>query len=666
MPTTSNVTARRPNLSSKGREPRVRKLTGLGGLNKEDRNWWKADTASVGECVKNLVHKIDQINSGYRERMMRFARMYGSYENLGLTSSFNSSVNQQTNNLPTYNIVQSGVDTLASKIVRDNPAPYFITSGADYFTKLRAEKQTQFVQGGFQEMALYDLANNKTFRDASVYGLAAIQQEYEGWHKEKTDRKITCSWVFIDELKLDPFDSARGIPRSLHRSRMIQKEMLVDRFEGDARSGSTAEEKVKWIEEAATNAASQLTTIETVIDYVVYVESWHLANGKKNPGRHTITLGDKCLLDEAYAFDDYSGCMAFFQFYQKPVGMCGRGIPETIQSGQYEINKILLKIQQCQELSAVPLIIVDNDSKISNDSLLNNRVARLLKVKSGTRAPQFVTPQGASPQDFEHLANWMNWCREEIGITQMSQSGAVRPGIDSAVAMREQVDIESTRYVQVAKNWEKFFVDCAHVYMKLGKQAYERDNTFSVSYYDKKYKVLREIPWSKIANDEDGYAIQCDTVSAFPKSAAGRIQTVTDFISNNFISRERGMELLGVDPDIESEVKLAASTLRLVDKRLSEIVEDGKYTHPVPYMNLKVAQLVAEQTYCMLESENCPESRLQLVRQWIGEIIGYQGGTDPTVAALQSVFAPPPAAAPAPIAPQAGLAPANVAGAAAA
>jgi len=659
-----NITARRPNPAAKGREPRVRKLSGIGRLSKDDKNWWREPTEKVGECVKNLVNRIDQTNAGYRLRMMRYARMYGSYENLGLTNSFNYNYsNTQTNNLPTYNIVQSGVDTIASKIVRDNPAPYFVTSGADYFTKLRAEKQTQFVQGGFSEMGLYDLANNKTFRDAAVYGLGAIQFDYEDW---TDDKKITCNWVFIDELKIDPFDSARGLPRSLHRTRMIQKELFLDRFKANNESGSTAEEKVAWIEEAATNAASRFQSIETVIDYVVYVESWHLANGKDNPGRHTIVIGDKCLLDEEYVFDDYSGCMAFFQYYQKPVGMFGRGVPETIQSGQYEINKILLAIQQAQELQARPIIVVDNDAKISSDSLLNNRIARLIKIKSGTRPPVFMTPVGMNAEVYEHLANWMNWCREEIGITQTSQSGAVRPGIDSAVAMRELVDIESTRYVQVAKNWEKLFVDCAHIYMKLGKRAYEKDKTFSVEYYDKKYKVLREIPWSKIAGEEDGYVIQCDTVSAFPKSAAGRIQTVTDFISNNFISRERGMELLGVDPDIESEVKLAASTLRLVDKRLSEAVEDGKYSHPSPYMNLKAAQLVAEQTCVMLESENCPEDRLQLVRQWISELITMQGGQDPTVAALQSVFAPPPAAAPAPIAPQAGLAPANVAGAQAA
>lgn len=656
--TSSNVTARRPDLSSKGREARTRKLTGIGRLTKEEKNWWDAEDRDVGSAVTNVVGRIDQTNAGYRERMMRFARMYGNYEALGITQSFNSgNSTTQTNNIPTYNIVQSGIDTLASKIVRDNPAPFFVTSGADYFEKLRAEKQTEFTQGSFYEMGLYDLANNHTFHDGATYGLAAINFDYENWYEDKTERKLSCNWVFIDELKIDPFDSARGWPRSLHRTRMIQKELLVNRFKNNNKCGSTGEEKVKWIEEAATNAANQFRTVQTVIDFTVYTESWHLADGKENPGRHTITLGDKCLLSEPYLEEDYSGCMAFFQYMRRGVGMFGRGIPETIQSGQFEINKKLLAIQQCNELMARPLIMTDSDSKISSDAILNNRIARFVKRKPGSKT-DFVMPPGATEQMYADVKDWMNWCREEIGITQMAQSGAVRPGIDSAVAMREQVDIESTRYVQVSKNWEKFFVDCAHVVMKLGKKAYLEDDTFSVRYFDKKYKVLRDIPWKKIAVDEDGYVIQCDTVSAFPKSAAGRIQTVTDFISNNFISRERGMELLGVDPDIESEVKLAASTLRLVEKSLSEAVEDGKYTHPVPQMNLKAAQLVAQQTCVMLEAEGCPDDRVQLVRQYVTEIITMLGGTDPTVAALQAVFAPPAAA---PIAPQAGPAPANVA-----
>lgn len=646
----SNVKAIRPK-SGDPKNARFRSLTGLGRLSADDRSWFDAEDDKIAGAIGNIVQRLDQNNSGYRLRMMRYARMYGSYENLGLTNSFNYNYsNTQTNNLPTYNLVQSCVDTVASKIVKDNPAPYFITSGADYFTKLKAEKQTQFVQGGFESIGLYELANNKVFRDAAVYGLGALQFEYCELKKE-----ILTDWCFIDELKIDPFDSARGLPMSLHRVRMMQREKLEDKYPDEAKYP----ERTRHIREAATRAANQYQSIETVIDFVVYIESWHLALGKDKPGRHVVSLGDHVLLDEEYEYDWYP--FAFFQYYQKPVGMFGRGIAETIQSAQFEVNKILLSIQQGQELQARPLIIVDNDSQVSSDSILNNRIARMVKIKAGSRPPMFVAPQAMSEEVYQHLNNWMNWAREEVGITQMAQQGAVRQGVNSAVAMRTQVDIESSRYIQVAKNWEKFFVDCAHIYMKMGKIAYEADPEFAVRYMDKKFKVMREIPWKKIAVPEESYTIRCDTVSAFPQTAAGRIQTITDFIANNFIGRERGMELIGLDPDLEGEIKLQISTLRLVEKRLCEMVEDGAeaYRHPEPFMDLTLALKVSEQTYCMLDGDGCPEDRLQLVRQWIGEICTMKTGNDPTVALLQQAFAPPTAA---PIAPQTGLAPAGHAG----
>lgn len=645
MNTSSNIRAVRPK-SGDPRNARMRSLSGLGKLTPQNRAWFDSPPESVGANISALVNRIDNNNSGYRQRMMRYARMYGSYENLGLGNGNNYANNAQTNNIPTYNMIQSAVDTVASKIVRDNPEPYFITSGADYFTKLKAEHQTKFVQGGFESIGLYDLANNKVFRDAGVYGLGALQLEYC-----EDDNEIKAEWCFIDELKFDFFDSARSLPMSFHRSRMMQSEKLIKRYPDTAKYPDRA----KWIEEASTKTANANRSLDTVIDYCVFIESWHRAQGPKAPGRHVVSLGDRVLLDEEWPHDWFP--LAFFQYYQKPVGMTGRGIPETIQSGQLEINKILLAIQQAQELQARPLILVDNDSQISSDALLNNRIARLVKVKAGTRPPQFISPAGMAPEVYQHLNNWMNWCREEVGITQMAQSGQTRAGVNSAVAMRTQVDIESTRYIQVSKNWEKFFVDCAHIYMKMAKIAYEHDPAFAVRYLDKKWGVVREIPWAKVASDDNDYTIQCDTVSAFPQTAAGRIQTVTDFISNNFIGRERGMELLGLDPDLEDEVKLQTATLRLVERRLSEFVEDGakKYKHPEPFMDLNLALKVSEQTYCMLDGDDCPDDRLQLIRQWIGEIATLKGNQDPTVALLQQAFAGP-ETAPAPtVAPQAGL-----------
>ena len=173
--------------------------------------------------------------------------------------------------------------------------------------------------------------------------------------------------------------------------------------------------------------------------------------------------------------------------------MFGRSVTETILSGQVEINKILMFIQQCQELQASPVILVDSSSEISEDVLLSNQVARMIPYRSGTNPPAFLSPQAASPEIYQHLKDWMSWCYQEVGISQTSAGGTKQPGIDSAVAMRTMVDIESSRFIQVSKNWEKFFVDCAEVCVKLAKKAYEQDKDFKVSYTDKKSNIFNAI-----------------------------------------------------------------------------------------------------------------------------------------------------------------------------
>lgn len=632
----ANIKLNRPKPKITGKEKKLQ-LTGTNRVTDNIMQWWNQPTDQIAGVIAGLVQRIDQNNVEYRERFMRYARLYGNYEALGFSNLTSTNTFQQTNNLPVYNIIQSSVDTVMSKIVRDNPKPYFITSGADYFDKLKAEKMTQFVQGCWQANNLYDKANNKVFRDAAVYGLGALAFE---WNKEK--EMIDCEWVFIDELKIDLYDAQKGEPRSVHRCKMIPKETLLAKYP----------DKTEEIEQVVTGHPNLFRSNDTVIDFVVYTESWHLKNGDK-PGRHVVTLTTKVLLDEEYDEDWFP--LVFFQYYEKPAGMYGRSITESILSGQIEINKILFFIQQCQELQATPLIVTDGDSQISPASLLGNRVARMVKIKSGTMVPQFLSPQSTGPEIYQHLKDWMSWCYAEVGVSQTSVSGQKQEGVNSAVALRTMVDIESSRFIQVSKNWEQFYVRCAEVTIKIAKRVFEEKKVFKVKYADKKSKIIKELDWKDVASANDEYTIKCDTISSFPSSAAGRIQTVTDFISNNFIGRERGMELLELDPDLEDEIKLATSSLRLCEKRLCEMVEEAKYYHPENYMNLKLALQVSEATYNQLCLDNCPEDRLRLVRQWIGEIITALTGTDPITQLLQQTFNP--SQPQAPIAPQQGIAP---------
>ena len=617
----------------------------LNGNSDEWKDWWLMPSDKVGGAVAQVVDRIDVNNYEERNRFMRYARLYGNYEALGWSQLSSANRSDTTSNKPVYNIIQSSVDTVNSKVARDNPAPYFITSGADYFDKLKAEKQTQFVAGIFQEMGLYDIANNDVFRDGCVYGLGGIE-----FSLNPQTNRIEGEWVFIDEMKIDRYDAAKGKPRSIHRVVMIQKEQLLARYKDDP-------ECLEKIERTTQTRPLVFRGQDSVVDFAVIRKSWHLPN-EMTPGRFVITIDDEVLEDEEYTDEEFP--FAWFRWMKKPVGFGGRGIAEEILSGQIEINKILLFIQQCQELQASPVILVDTSSQVAEDVLLSNNIARMIKWRGGNGAqpPMFLSPESTGPEIYQHLKDWMAWCYGKVGISQSSATGSKQPGVNSAIAMRTMVDIESSRFIQVSKNWEAFFVDCAEIVVRLGKKAYEKDPGFQVDYVDKRSKILKSIPWKKVAAADDTFIIKCDTVSGFPSTAAGRIQTVTDFISNHYISFERGMELLNIDPDLQDEIELATSSLRLCEKSLAEMVEDGVYTHPEKYMNLRLSLTVSTATYNQLRIDGCPEDRLQLVRQWIDELCTMQGAPDPQLTLIQSLFSTPAAN---PTAPQAGLQPAQAA-----
>ena len=618
--------------------PETRQLKGQ-GTSDEYKSWYALPPEKVGAAVSMVIERIDTNNYEERNRFMRYARLYGNYEALGWSALSAANRTDSTNNKPTFNVIQSSIDTVNSKVARDNPAPYFITSGADYFDKLKAEKSTQFVQGIFQQANVYEVANNDVFRDGCVYGLGGLQF----WHNERTN-KIECDWVFIDEVKIDRYDGSKGKPRSMHRTHLEPKEMLQARYKDDERA-------LEIIDRVTTTRPFMFRGMQdSVVDMVLWSESWHLPNGAE-PGRYVVTITDEALTDKEYKADYFP--FAWFRWMKKPVGFWGRGITDEIISGQIEINKILLFIQQCQELQASPVILAEKGSQIAKDAILSNNIARLIEFK-GT-PPTFLSPTGTNPEIYQHLQWWITNCYGKVGISQATAAGQKQPGVNSAIAMRTMVDVESSRFIQCSKNWEAFFVDCAEIVVKLGKLAYEKDPNFSVDYVDKKSKILKTIPWAKINLPDDAFVIKCDTVSGFPSTAAGRIQTVTDFISNHFISQERGMELLNIDPDLEDEVKLATSSLRLCEKALAEMVEDNKYTHPEKYMNLKLALAVSCATYNQLQVDGCPDQRLQLVRQWIDELCTLLGAPDPQIAAIQQLFTPAPQAPAAPTAPQAGL-----------
>lgn len=572
--------------------------------NEHSKSWWLEDPDKLWRGVEVAVSILESAQVTRRMLNIKFARLYSNMEAIGFPYSnlMKSSPENSTNNRITINIIQNIIDTAAAKIAKDQPKVSVVTTGADdYFLKLRAIALSKFLVGIFKESKIYE-NSELVFRDACVVGTGFLIVKIE-------EDKIKTEWCSCDEIRIDELDGMKQAPRSIHRVTLVARDRLMHMY-------PEHDEKIL----SAVSALQGKIAVQSTVEMVRVIESWHLSSTKKSEdGVHCITIENCTLFSEKYDKDYFP--VIPFRWMPRPLGYFGRSITEEIQTIQVEVNKILRTIQQSQELAAVPLIFVPNEAEIAEDVLLSNFIARMVPY-SGGQPPTWITPTAQNQEVYNHLAFLIQKAYEIVGISQASATGQKPAGVDSAVAMREVSDIESGRFAKVASRWEDWFVEVARVMIDFSKDLYEKNSDLKTTYSEK--KILREIKWSDVDLEDNPFDLQTFPTSQLPDTPAGRIQTISEYIQNQWISKERGMELMNLDPDLEQEVNIQTASLRLTEKWLSEMVEEGIIHQPEPLMNLALAQSVSQGVYNMLLHDNCPEDRLQLVRTFIQQCVDLQ------------------------------------------
>jgi hypothetical protein len=574
--------------------------------NEHLRSWWMEQPDKLWSGVETAVSILESAQVTRRMLNIKFARLYSNMEAIGFPYSnlMKSSPENSTNNRITLNIIQNIIDTCASKIAKDQPKVSVVTTGADdYFLKLRAEGLTKYLYSAFTEGEVYDNAE-LVFRDACVVGTGFLRV-----YADKDEGKIKSEWCHCDEIRIDELDGMKQKPRSMHRVHLVMRDMLLHQYPDHS-------DKIM----SAVSALQGKIAVQSTVEMVRVIESWHLKSTKKSDdGVHCITIENCTLFSEDYDKNYFP--IIPFRWMNRPLGYFGRSITEEIQTIQVEVNKIMRTIQQSQELAAVPMIFVPNEAEIAEDVIMQNFVARMVPY-SGGQPPTWITPTAQNQEVYDHLQFLIAKGYEIVGISQASASGQKPAGVDSAVAMREVSDIESGRFAMVSKRWEDWFIEVGRVFIDMSKDLFAELPDLSVVYSEK--KILKEIDFKKVDLKGKPFDLQTFPVSQLPDTPAGRIQTISEYIQNQWISKERGMELMNLDPDLEQEVNMQTASLRLTEKWLSEMVEEGVSHQPEPLMNLPLAQSLSQGIYCMLVHDGCPEERLQLVRNFIQQCIDLQ------------------------------------------
>ena len=565
------------------------------------QKWQEEDDSNKAASMMLTSAAFLKETQSYRFRQAAvYARLYGN-QSLYSFAGNNVSKMDQTYGLPqerpTFNLIQSAVDTLVSRISQSRPQPVFLTDNADYRQRNLAKKLNNFIIGEFFQTKAYDAAT-MILRDALVEGTGVAHTF------ETPDKKVGLERVLLTELLVDPNEAMYGEPRRIYRMKLVDRDILYANF-------PKLKEKIELAAKAFPDNSSDSS--KTVSDLVMVVEAWSLPSGKDmGDGRHMLACSSGCLIDEEYTKDRFP--FTFLHYSHRFLGFWSQGVAEQLMGTQTELNSLLFTISRAIRLVGVPRVFQEDSSKVVA-AHHNNEVGVIVKYR-GTK-PEYVVAPCNAPELYAERDKLIQYGYQQCGVSALQASSQKPQGLDSGEAIRTYDDISTDRFASLSRKYDNFFVDLAYQIVDIAKDIAIRDGKYQTIYPNK--NGIKEVDLPKAALIEDAFVIQCYSQSSLPKDPAGRLAKITEMIQAGMISIQDGRRLLDY-PDLEQMETLANAGEERIFQILDEIVEEGKYTPPDPFMPLDLAQQMTTQYINLYGQCSLEEAKMSKLRDFFSQI----------------------------------------------
>lgn len=572
--------------------------------------WWKS-TSDEDLCGQLLgCAAFLKESQGYRYRQAAiYARLYGNmslFSFAGSNTSKLDTIQGLPPDRPTFNVIQSATDTLVSKISQSRPAPVFLTDNGDYKERNLAKKLNNFILGEFYQTKTYEKASI-VLRDALVEGTGCIKIF------ETQDKKVGLERVLLTELLIDPNEAMYGEPRQIYQLKLVDRQVLIENF-------PKFKAKIKMADKAYPDNSQDSS--KTVSDQVMVVEGWHLKSGKDaKDGRHTIACTAGVILDEEYEKETFP--FVFMHYSPRLLGFWSQGVAEQLMGTQMEINSLLYTISRAIKLVGVPRVFQEKGSKVSKAH--NNNDVGVIIEYSGVKPSYEVAP--CVPQElYAQLERLINYGYKQCGVSELDASSTKPSGLDSGEAIRTYDDISTDRFAALSRRYDNFFVDLAYQIINLAKDIAEREGSYETIYPNKDGTKQIDLPNVKML--QDPFVIQCFNMSSLPRDPAGRMQKVTEMIQSGMVTIKEGRRLLDF-PDLGQMEKLANASEERIFQILDNIVEEGEYTPPDPFLDLQLATELTVQYYNLYVSAKLEEDKAQMLRDFFTQVLALKQAAMP-------------------------------------
>lgn len=533
--------------------------------------WWNsADRAHLN--VEEAIRETDKHDSVRQQEDQHHLRLYSDREwklanatdlRSRLVGNFQARKRQRLS----LNVVKNAIDGWVNLICQSRPHITFLTKGADWGLQKKARLRTRFVEAHFHANKAYSLGN-RVAKNAGIFGAGFV-------HVVKAEGRIEYELCLPGEVRVDPFESVAGDPRSIYRVRTI------DRYVAAARWPKYKKEIL-----AAKSAYGNS-------DRLPFIDAWHLASGPKSKdGVHAQVIPGVCTVGfEPYKWSEFP--IVGFRFDEAPLGWYGQGIAEEISGIQYEVNVILRTIQSNMWSGGNLKVAVELGSNVQSSALSNQLGCPVIEYAG--KPPTFFANDVASPQLFSHLQYLEQKAYDTTGISQMnaqsmtpfaSMSGRARIVADQAY---------SKRFVTCQQRYEDFFQGLSERTLEAAADLAEAGEDLEVVFPGRDY--LETIRYSDIAGEQHDFDCEAWSASLAGETPAARLAQIEQMLSMGMIDLAGAMYLYEVPHDLRAYMEETLAPIELAREAIDRIIEDGEPMTPTPMMDLARAAKSAQLWY---------------------------------------------------------------------
>lgn len=587
-------------------------------LSEQDRAWWirrdgerEEEDIRAHEKLSAVIKAVTDTQDARRRGCMVWASMYGADQTLAALLGMGSKMSAaQTGPRAetglSLNVTRNVIDAVVSRVFsKTRPHLTFASKGGGYEKQHAAEQLELGTDGVFYRTKAYKQFT-EAGRNGCIFGDGDVRIEADMDTREVTVCPLLPMQLIVDEET----DLYEGQPRSWYLLTPIDKYVLAYQY----REQPDKADRIEML--AADKSGNDNYGFQQRGLSVYLYEGWHRPSGREaGDGRYVKGVANVTLEDRPWdGGRNGRPNIASFQWSPSVGGYYGQGIAEQGRGIQSEINALVRQIQNGHHLITGRWLIEGNSKVIA--SHINNDLSSLLRY-TGTK-PEYFAPAIIAPEMYQHLWNLVQKYYELSGVNQQAAQAQKPVGVTSGEAQRVYAEQQTETLLEKGTRFEDFVKECGQLCVDAAKLLAEKGAYEVHAAADDGFET---IDWKDV-EDPDGFECTVEATNSLPGTVAGKLELGNDLLKLGEFDSADLFEIIGL-PDMLQKQKLKLSSRRLVEKKVGEMLREGKPWAPTPTINKDEAFAIARDMVNMAEAKDPPppEEHLQMVRDFMVALV---------------------------------------------